>query len=429
MHSRPTENPALSIGLVTPGWPAEAFSNGVVTYVATLLPSLCKMGHGVALLAGQVDADLRDPTIYDLARFLPSRRLPRRLLYGLASRIFPRSTRLRLFASIAQQMISEHAVEIVEMEESFGAAANLRSSVSIPVCVRLHGPWFLNGPATGAADDDAFRERVRAEREGIAVADGVSAPSRDVLDRVRAGYSIELPEAEVIPHPVAPVPAGARWKLPASDTSRVLFVGRFDRHKGGDLIIEAFRQILKEVPRARLSFVGPDRGCVTDDGRSWSLPEFVHARLPGALESGQIEWLGQQPLAALGPLRRSALVTVVASRYETFCYTAAEAMALGCPVVATGAGAIPEIVQHGSNGLLCRPEDPADLAEKVVGLMSDPARAAALGRQAAEDCERLYHPDVIAGRIIAFYRRVLARGRGNTSRRRHEMSLATRVRP
>ncbi len=419
MHPRPIDNRPLSIGLVTPGWPADAFSNGIVTYVATLVPSLRTMGHRVSVIAGHVAGDPGEPGIYDLARVHSARSAPERLFDGLAYRITPRAALLRqmrraLVRSV-RTMISERAVDILEMEESFGVAAAVRQSVGIPVCVRLHGPWFLNGPVTGVADDDAFRERVRAEREAIAVTDGITAPSRDVLERVRARYGLELPGAEVIPQPIAPAPVAARWKLHACDALRLLFVGRFDRHKGGDLMIEAFSHILKEIPRARLCFVGPDRGCVTDDGGTWSLPEFVRDRVPGGLESGRVEWLGQQPLAALASLRRGAIVTVVASRYENLPYAAIEAMALGCPMVATRVGGIPEIVQDGSNGLLCRSEDPADLADKVIALVIEPTRAAALGHQAALDCERLYHPDVIAGRITAFYRDVLARGRAGGS--------------
>jgi glycosyltransferase involved in cell wall biosynthesis len=415
MEPGPIENTALSIGLVTPGWPANAFPNGIVTYVATLLPSLRKIGHRVSVLAGEIVGDPGEPGIYDLARLGSARSVPEQLFDRLAYRFAPRTAHQRRMqrelVRTARTMIADQSIEIVEMEESFGLAAAVRESVSIPVCVRLHGPWFLNGPVAGVLDDESFRERVRAEREAIAVADGITAPSRDVLERVRAHYDLPIAEAKVIPYPVAAPPAETTWKLTACDASRLLFVGRFDRHKGGDVMIEAFGRILEAIPRARLSFVGPDRGCVTDDGRSWSLLDFARARLPGALEDGRIEWLGQQPLAALGPLRRSALVTIVASRYETFCYAAAEAMALGCPVVATSVGGIPEIVQDGRNGILCRPEDPADLAEKVIGLMTEPSRAAALGEQAALDCERLYHPDVIAERTAAFYRAVLARGR------------------
>lgn len=413
MSAPRADDRALSIGLVTPGWPPDAFPNGIVSYVAALLPPLAGMGHRVSLIANHVAGAAGHHAVYDVARFDSTRSPIERITDGLAHRIAARAARQRRFCRALERtfraMISESSVEIVEMEESFGTAARVREFVSIPVCLRLHGPWFLNGPACGATEDDEFRRRVRKEREAIASADGITAPSRDVLDRVRAHYGLSLPEAEVIPHPIVPTPAGSRWALGECSADRVLFVGRFDRHKGGDLVIDAFRRILSERPQARLTFVGPDRGCVTDDGHAWSLPAFVQARLPGALDDKRVEWLGQQPFAALTQLRRRAIVTVVASRYETFCYTAAEALALGCPVVATSAGAIPEIVKDGSNGLLCRPEDPADLAEKVLELMREPPRAAALGRQGALDCERLFHPDVIARRMVGYYRGVLAR--------------------
>lgn len=400
----------LSLGLVTPGWPADSFPNGIVTYVATVLPALRQLGHRVSVIAGQIIGNAPEG-FYDLTQV--GRSLSARTLDALAYRIAPRSAvqrmhRRALLAAVGA-MATKTGIDLLEMEESFGSAAWVCESVPFPVCVRLHGPWFLNGAAVGSDNDDAFRARIEAERAGIVAAAGVTAPSKDALNRTRAFYGLELAGAEVIPYPVAPPQGNARWNPASAERHRVLFVGRFDRHKGGDLVIEAFARVLDALPDARLTFVGPDRGCVTDDGRSWSLVEFVRYHLPGALESGRVELLGQQPLAALTSLRLRSGVTVVTSRYETFCYAAAEAMTLGCPVVATMAGAIPEFISHGSNGLLSRSEDPVSIAGAIVRALSDVDLSESLGRQAALDCERLFHPSVIASRTIAFYRRVLAR--------------------
>jgi glycosyltransferase involved in cell wall biosynthesis len=81
-------------------------------------------------------------------------------------------------------------------------------------------------------------------------------------------------------------------------------------------------------------------------------------------------------------------------------------MALGCPVVAARVGGIPEVVRDGDDGLLHRPGDPDDLAAKIVALLSDPARAAELGRRAAARCEQGFHPVVVAARMAAHYRRL-----------------------
>lgn len=403
---------SLSIGLMSPGWPREAFSNGIVTYVATVAPQLRDMGHRVAIVAAQVADGARDGSVYDVQQALAARSLVRRAMDGLWYRIAPgpvarRLTR-RAVVETARRATAERALHLLEMEESFGWAYWVRRAIAVPVCVRLHGPWFLAGPAIGATEDDAFRIRLRDEGRAIATADAVSAPARDVLQRVRAFYGIGLEKAEVIPNPTAPVPPDQRWTLEACQRRRVLFVGRFDRLKGGDLVVEAFARVLDRVPEARLWLVGPDGECRADDGRTWSLEDFVRHRLPGALESRRVQWLGRQPFSALASLRRQAFACVVCSRYETYANTVIEAMALGCPVVAAGTAGIPEIVEDGVNGVLHRPGDAGDLGTKLVELLEDPARAAQLGRQAAADCQRLFYPDAIALRLVAFYRRVLA---------------------
>src|SRR5262249_32367299 len=238
-----------------------------------------------------------------------------------------------------------------------------------------------------------------------------TASSHDVLEQTRAYYGLALEDAEVVHPPIAPAPPGERWRLEACDPAQVLFVGRFDRHKGGDLMIEAFGRVLREVPRARLCFVGPDHGCPDGTGRSWGLVEFLHDRLPGALESGRVVLLGRQPFSALAPLRRQAMVSVVCSRYENAPRALIEALSLGCPPVAARVGGIPETLQDQVDGLLHRPGDPDDLATQIVALLGDPARAAELGRHAAASCERRFNPEAIATRMVEFYRRVLARRR------------------
>ena len=157
---------------------------------------------------------------------------------------------------------------MIEMEESFGSARWIRGATSIPVCVRLHGPWFITGSVLGVPNDADYRERVRAEGEAIRAAHAITAPSRNVLEQVRDFYGLTLGEAEVIPTPTSPVPTVERWRLEDCDSKQVLFIGRFDRLKGGDLIVEAFGHVLEVIPEARLSFVGPDRGFISSDGEA-----------------------------------------------------------------------------------------------------------------------------------------------------------------
>jgi glycosyltransferase involved in cell wall biosynthesis len=411
MQSVGTADAPLSIGYFSPAWPPAAFSNGVVTYVASVTPALSAMGHHVTIIAGKVAEGSHGEAVYELKQTQKSGNAAQRAVVAIRHRIAPQSTRAYLSRQSINAALAhahnERQIQVLEMEETWGLARWVCQKTDIPVCVRLHGPWFLNGSAQGCPQDSEFRNRVYEEGRAIRTARGITAPSHDVLERVREFYGLALSEAEVIPNPTLPVHSAQRWHPNGCDPKRVLFIGRFDRHKGGDLIIEAFHLVLQQLPDARLTFVGKDVGCTTIDGLKWDLEGFVRDRIPDALETGRVELLGQQPHSALAQLRRGAAVTVICSRYENFPYAALEAVTMGCPTTAANVGGIPEIVHDGVTGVLHQAGDSNDLAAKIVGLLNDPSRAAQLGYQAALDCERRFHPDVIATQFVAFYRRIL----------------------
>jgi glycosyltransferase involved in cell wall biosynthesis len=317
-----------------------------------------------------------------------------------------------------RRLVDDRGLQILEMEDAHGTAHGVRRRLSIPVVVRLHGPWFLNGPFHGSTDSPAFRERVEAEGRGIASADLITSPSFDVLERTRDYYGLELPGAVVFPPPTEMVADEDRWNLENSDRNQILFIGRFDRHKGGDLMIDAFAEVARRKPDAKLRFVGPDRGLALDDGSRVGIEDYIREKAPEA--AGRIERLGQVPSGELGRLRRQARVTVVCSRYETFGLTLTEAVTSGCPTVATRVGAFVEIVQDGVNGLLCAPENPTDLADRIVALLDDDGLAAKLGRQAAIDGRNRYEASHLALQASEHYARLIKgrnrMGRGVTPR-------------
>lgn len=404
------EGPPMSIGLVSAGWPPDRFPNGVTTYVAGVAEGLRALGHRVTIL--NTWSPLGDPSdgAYGVGRPEVPRSLPRRAADWLWYRHAPRAwVDRRVAAGLGDRIaraVADRGIEVLEMEESFGWADWVRRSAGVPVSVRLHGPWFLCGQAAGLAGGRASRDRVALEGLAIRRARAVSAPSRHVLERTRAHYGLALEHAEVFPNPTRPVPPAARWRREACDSRTILFVGRFDRLKGGDLIVEAFARVLREAPAARLRFAGPDIGLLDDGGRRWDLASFVDDRLPGARAAGRVELLGHVPHSRLDPLRRQAAVAVVCSRFEVFGLTVAEAMAMGTPVVAARVGGIPEIVRDGVDGLLHRPGDAEDLANRILAMLADPARAAEMGCRAAARCEQGFRPVAVAARLAAHLRRV-----------------------
>jgi glycosyltransferase involved in cell wall biosynthesis len=407
----PADSVPLSVGLVSPAWPVDAYPNGIVTYVANVAEGMQALGHRTTILAQAVAPGDGGDAVFSTQSVRSSRSTARRVLDGMGFRVAPqwaseRIARRELLAT-TRRAIAERGLRILEMEEAFGLAGWLQRAIPIPVCMRLHGPWFLNGAALGVPEDDAFRRRVALEGWAIRHASAVTAPSLDVLERTRTYYGLALEGAQVIPNPTQPVVPAARWRLSGCDPKRVLFIGRFDRHKGGDLIVEAFGKVLHAVPDARLYFVGPDPGLVSDDGRHWDVVGYIDDRLPGARMSGRVNVLGKVPNSKLDDLRREAMVTVACSRYEVFGIAVAESMAFGCPIVAARVGGIPEIIRDGIDGMLHNSGDTDDLATKIVAMLTDSVRAADFGRQAAARCEQNFYPIAAAAQTIDYYRRVV----------------------
>jgi glycosyltransferase involved in cell wall biosynthesis len=370
-----------------------------------------QLGHDPWVVAFNVSGDVRNDHVVSVEAHRANRSVGQRLIDSVVCRLSQRywnETRWSVpLKSAVRQVVRSAGVQLIETEEVRGFAADIAESVDVPMVLRLHGPWFAVGSALGEAEDEEFHRRVQRERRAIEAAAMITAPSQDVLNRVRTYYQLQLPGAAVIPNAVEPVMLPDRWRLDDCEPGHVLFIGRFDRCKGGDTIIDAMRLLMAREESVRFTFVGPDRG-LSDGRRRWGLDVFLADRFPDPAARRRIEVLGPQPHEKLAALRRKAHVVVVPSRYEVFGLTAAEAAAMGCPLVASRIGGLAEIVQHGLNGLLAEAGDPADFADKILRLLRDPGLSVRLGRRAAEDAACRYHPRVIAEQTAEVYRRVLA---------------------
>ena len=80
-----------------------------------------------------------------------------------------------------------------------------------------------------------------------------------------------------------------------------------------------------------------------------------------------------------------------------------QAQAMARPVVATTIGGIPEVVADGLTGLLVPPRDADALAEKIAGILDDPALAASLGQAARAHIEKGYSLDAMGEKLLELY--------------------------
>jgi glycosyltransferase involved in cell wall biosynthesis len=184
-----------------------------------------------------------------------------------------------------------------------------------------------------------------------------------------------------IPNPVAwPLPEREPRRPPESvgrpTHARLLAVGRLERQKGFDLLIDAFAALpaVRELWDLVIVGEGPEREALTSQVVARGLAGAVH--LPG--EVGNLgEWYSHADLFAL------------ASRFEGFPNVLVEAMASGLPVVAADCETGPrDIIRPGVDGILVPPEEVEALARGLADLMADADRRRGLGRRAKEVRDR-----------------------------------------
>ena len=241
----------------------------------------------------------------------------------------------------------------------------------LPLVVTVHDVAFLREPAAFTTRGLDFHRRglELAHREASVIITA-SRFARDELisvgfDRSRIhlaphGVSLRPPESdELIETRVQRVGVRAPY---------VIAVGTVEPRKGLDTLAQALTLARVEIPDLSVAVVGPD-GWLSVAGLD----------VPGVRRLGTVDE------HTLDALYRRALLCAVPSRYEGFGLPALEAMARGCPVVASNATSLPEVV--GAAGVLV-PVGAVDAwAEVLVSLATDPDRRselAARGRERAE---------------------------------------------
>ena len=126
----------------------------------------------------------------------------------------------------------------------------------------------------------------------------------------------------------------------------MLFVGRFERRKGIDVLLAAIPEVAAAFPNARFVLAG-----APGQGDLWAAFACAHPDLAG----GRVAAPGRVSETQLEELYRQCDVFVAPSRYESFGLIYLEAMRHAKPVVACDAGGIPEVVTDGVTGLLAPP--------------------------------------------------------------------------
>jgi phosphatidylinositol alpha-1,6-mannosyltransferase len=178
----------------------------------------------------------------------------------------------------------------------------------------------------------------------------------------------------------------------------ILTVARLDVHKGHDVVIRSFPEILKKVPEAVYVIAG--------DGKMRAHLEEL------AMTTGvgdHIIVTGLLPRADVIALYKACDVFVMISRVqngsaEGFGIAFLEAAAFGKPAVGGRSGGIPDAVLEGVTGLLVDPENPAEVADAVTRILRDAELASRLGEAGYDRVRSQFTWDMIVDRILTALR-------------------------
>ncbi len=184
----------------------------------------------------------------------------------------------------------------------------------------------------------------------------------------------------------------AKFALPHEKV--VMYVGRFVREKGIQVLLSAASAILSQDPSAKFVIVGGGHRAVFEKFVRWyGLEDKIH-------------FTGFMSGRNLLQTYRIADVAVFPSLYEPFGIVALEGMAAGAAVVASDAGGLQEVVLHDETGTLHFAGDPGSLAWAVLKVLSDPSRASRLKEKARQRLYTDFDWANIATKTIDVYDRV-----------------------
>jgi N-acetyl-alpha-D-glucosaminyl L-malate synthase BshA len=270
-----------------------------------------------------------------------------------------------------------------------------KRGLNIPIVTTLHGTDI-----TLVGADQSY---LPITRFGIEESDGVTAISEYLKRRTLDEFRVHA-EIEVIPNfvncdvyePLKPeVREAARARFAPANEPILVHLSNFRPVKRAPDAVLIFAEVVKHMP-AHLLLIGdgPDRSVVEWLAKRHKIQDRVH-------------FLGKQnSVSELLPL---ADLMLMPSELESFGLASLEAMACRVPAIATNVGGIPELIDHGINGLLYEVGDVESMARGALELLENPDRLDAMATAARQTAQTRFCAQKIIPLYEKFYNDVLER--------------------
>lgn len=283
-----------------------------------------------------------------------------------------------------------------------------------PIVHMFHTLGHMKNRIATGPGERAPQERLDGESHVMAVADRIIAATPAEKAQLNWLYGADMSKVVIIPpgvdlerfHPIDKKEAKKRVGIPCGDKN-IMFAGRIEPLKGIDTLIEAMALIRQRHPAVL------ENTCVAIiGGDPWAdSPDAEMERLQALRQELNIHdfvlFLGAKDQDVLPNYYAAAEMVVMPSHYESFGMVALEAMAMGRPVIASDVGGLSFLVEDGVTGYHVPSRDPEALAERMYELLTNPSCRDEMGRAARQSAEQ-FDWSIIAGRMVALYRKLLA---------------------
>ncbi|MEZ6060691.1 MAG: glycosyltransferase family 4 protein [Planctomycetaceae bacterium] len=375
---------------------------GCSIHVQEVLRAMLKRGWTVDLYAsrpgGEPADDLRDASVHRLPQFVPgesqgdaARDLvfdANRCLHATLQENGPYDLiyeRYSLWSFAAQEYAADNEIpSVLEVNAPLIEEQSRYRTLTEPqLAEELTTRAFASSRSLVAVSEevaDYLRKRPETSRRVHVVSNGVSAERFcRTEDRVTRRSDF-----------------GSTCHFRADHPFTIAFVGSLKPWHGVETLIDAFARVSRTYPDVRLRIVG-------DGPERQSLQNRVHRTMPSRVD--MVEFCGAVDHDRVPGIL--AHVDVAVAPYpdlDGFYFSPLkiyEYMAAGCAVVASRVGAPARIITSGKNGLLCVPEDCADLADKLRTLYSNPDLCRELGDAARSMILRQHTWDHVLQAILA----------------------------
>jgi glycosyltransferase involved in cell wall biosynthesis len=272
----------------------------------------------------------------------------------------------------------------------------------VPVVVQLHAPLAMLSERMRWPEKDSDLYRVGTFLEGSSIehADALMACSSNIAEFTANFYDISPARIDVVHCGVdsqafRPVPESKDFtKRPT-----VLFVGNIAANKGIHTALAAVLRLRSKYPAVRLQVLGTG----DEDMRS-ALQQCVS--IAGA--QSNVEFHGFVDRLRLPEFYQRATVFCSPAQHEGgVANVYLEAMACGCPVVASVSGGAPEAVTHGETGLLVPPGDVGAVEAALDLILGNENLAGKMGRAGRRRVDEYFAMDKYISRVLRNYVRAI----------------------